>query len=158
MATQLTVKDRLSKHKVLCDRFVVALLRGYSKREAAIMAGVPVKSSYKRSNELMGDPYVQERYNELYEQINDEEMISRKDILFGLLNEARDKESPGGTQAARVSAWNALARLTGIDKPTKLDVNVNGGVMLVPVTSGTATEWEALAAQQQQELKDAVRK
>lgn len=156
MAKSLT-NEKLSKHRVICDRFVVALLRGHAPRQAAIMAGVPMAKATKKAQELMGDPYVSERYEVLYGEINEEELVTRKDILFGLLQEAKDKFSPGGTQAARVSAWNALARLTGVDKPQKVDVNVNG-IMLVPVQNGGVEEWERLASSHQQDLKDAVRR
>jgi hypothetical protein len=105
---------------------------------------------------LWADEYVQERIKFLRDALHEDDIVQRKDILIGLLAEARDTECANGTQAARVSAWNSIARIIGVEKPQRLDINIGGGVMLVPM-SAEASDWEALAYEQQQALRDAVR-
>lgn len=140
------------KMKERRDRFVTFLVMGNSRRDAAILAGVPPRSANKTACQLMAEPYVQEQYRKLRDAVSEEQLVCRKDILIGLLSEARSTDDPTSTQAARVQAWMNVARIMGYEKPVKVDVNVQGGVMIVPMSSDP-NDWEKLAAEQQETLK-----
>lgn len=140
------------------DRFVAALVLGHSRERAALLAGVKQRSARKEGFVLWADPYVQEQFKRLRNSIAEEDLVNKMDILRGLKAEAEDVDCPSGTQAARVSAWNSLARILGVEKPQKVDMTMNGGVMIVPMIAGDSHDWEKQAADQQQALKDAVRK
>lgn len=138
------------------DLFVAALVMGHNRTDAAMLAGVPRTSAQVRGSQMFTEPYVQEKFRALRDAVDVADIVNQKDILIGLLTEARDVSCPNGTQAARVSAWNSIARILGVEKPQKIDVNMNGGVMLVPMTAD-ASDWETLANDQQRVLREAVR-
>lgn len=80
----------------------------------------------------------------------------KKYLLRQLLKEANYK-GPGALATARISALKAIAELTGIEPPKKIDVNSTGqgGMMMVPVMD--AALWEQSAEKMQEELKKAAR-
>lgn len=147
-----------NKSRATRDLFVQALVTGHSRERAAMLAGCKPRSARKAGSTMWAEPYVQEQFNRLRNAIAEEDIVNKLDILRGLKAEAEDVDCPSGTQAARVSAWNSLARILGVEKPQKVDMNMSGGVMLVPMISGDSHDWESQAAAQQQALKDAVRK
>ena len=134
------------------DKFVTFMVMGYSKKEAGLMAGIPPKSVHKQTCMLWAEPYVQEQYKRLRDSITEEQIVCRKDIIIGLLQEARAVDDPNSNQTARVNAWMNIARIMGFEKPMKVDLNVQGGVMIVPMASNP-DEWERIAAEQQDILK-----
>ena len=147
-----------NKSRVMRDKFIQALVLGNSRERAAIIAGCKPRSARKQGCTMWAEPYVQEQFHKLKNAIAEEDLVCKMDILRGLKAEAEDTECPSGTQAARVSAWNSLARILGVEKPQKVDMTMNGGVMIVPMIEGDSHDWERQAADQQQALKDAVRK
>lgn len=149
--------EPMGKTRARRDRFALALAQGYGRTQAAILAGVSARTASKQGSDLWADPYVQEQFARLRKEIDEEQLVTRVDIMLGLLAEARDTDCPNGTQAARVSAWNALARIAGHERPQKMEIT-HGGVMVVPMISGGSQDWENVAAEQQQALRDAVRK
>lgn len=104
------------------DKFVEALLRGSSKREAAIYSGVPARSAYKEGASMYREPYVQERFNELRELMEEEQLITRKELLLNVKSIAFDEEHKGSD---RVSASSLLSQIMGW-RVTKLS-GPNGG-------------------------------
>lgn len=147
-----------NKARATRDKFIHALVMGHSRQRAAILAGCKPRSATKAGSTMWAEPYVQEQFHKLKNAIAEEDLVCKMDILRGLKAEAEDTECPSGTQAARVSAWNSLARILGVEKPQKVDMNMSGGVMIVPMIEGDSHDWERQAADQQQALKDAVRK
>ena len=85
-----------------------------------------------------------------------QEIITATEPLKQLLKEANFK-GPGAQAAARIAALKAIAELTGIEPPKKIDVNSTGqgGMMMVPLMD--AAMWEASAEKMQDELKKAAR-
>lgn len=154
---RMSTGDPVGKTRAKRDRFALALAQGYGRTQAALLAGSKPRSAQKEGSQMWADPYVQRRFTELRKEIDEEQLVTRTDILLGLLSEARDSDAPGGTQAARVSAWNAIARITGNERPQKMEIT-HGGVMVVPMIGGGSQDWEQVAAEQQQVLRDAVRK
>lgn len=65
---------------------------------------------------------------------------------------------PGSSHGARVSALSNLAKIYGIEAPTKneAEVTYKGGVMMVPALT-SPDEWGKLAQQSQADLKDSVK-
>lgn len=137
------------------DRFVTALIQGYPKYQAALMAGVPPRSAHKEASTMWAEPYVQEQFRKLRDQIEEEQIVCRKDIIIGLLQEARN-DGPGGVHMARVAAYTQLAKIMGYEAPQKTEVAVNGGVMMVPMAQDTE-QWEEVATKSQKQLKTDVR-
>lgn len=80
----------------------------------------------------------------------------KKFILKQLLKESQYK-GPGAQAAARISALKAIAELTGIEPPKKIDLNSvgQGGMMMVPVMD--AALWEQSAEAMQDQLKKDAR-
>lgn len=137
------------------DRFVTALVQGYPKYQAAIMAGVPPRSAHKEASTMWAEPYVQEQFRKLRDQIEEEQICCRKDIIIGLLQEARN-DGPGSVHMARVAAYTQLAKIMGYEAPQKTEVAINGGVMMVPMAQD-AEQWEKAAVESQRKLKEDVR-
>lgn len=137
------------------DRFVTALVQGYPKYQAALMAGVPPRSAHKEASTMWSEPYVQEQFRKLRDQIEEEQIVCRKDIIIGLLQEARN-DGPGGVHMARVAAYTQLAKIMGYEAPQKTEVAINGGVMMVPMAQDTE-QWEETATKTQKQLKADVR-
>ena len=137
------------------DRFVDARIMGMPKYRAAIYAGVPPRSANKEGSNLYCEPYVQERFRTLREAIEEENLITRKELILNVKSIAFDDREQGG---ARVGASSLLAKVMGYEAPTKIQAEVEhkGGVMMVPV-AGSVDDWEAQASGAQKQLKEDVR-
>ena len=137
------------------DRFVDALILGMSKYQAAIYAGVPPRSAHKEGCNLFCEPYVQERFKELREAIDEANLLTRKELILNVKSIAFDDREQGG---ARVGASSLLAKVMGYEAPTKIQAEVEhkGGVMMVPMAAGLE-DWEAAAGGAQRQLKEDVR-
>lgn len=138
------------------DNFIDGLLQGMSKRNAAIYAGVPIRSAYKEGSSLWSEPYVIEKFAKLREALDEAVLITRKEQILNVKSIAFDDDQPGNF---RVSAHSLLSKIMGFDAPIKLtgDINLTGGVMLVPVAKDTE-DWQSLAEASQTKLKEDVRK
>jgi len=104
---------------------------------------------------MWAEPYVQEQFRKLRDQIEEEQICCRKDIIIGLLQEARN-DGPGSVHMARVAAYTQLAKIMGYEAPQKTEVAINGGVMVVPMAQD-AEQWEKAAVESQRKLKEDVR-
>lgn len=137
------------------DRYVDALIMGMPKYQAAIYAGVPPRSANKEGSNLFCEPYVQERFRTLREAIEEENLITRKELILNVKSIAFDDREQGG---ARVGASSLLAKVMGYEAPTKIQAEVEhkGGVMMVPM-AGSVDDWEAQASGAQKQLKEDVR-
>lgn len=127
--------------------------------QAALDVGVPKDSVKEFLNIAASHPEVlgliAEADAEVPDFTNPEAM--KRYILKQLLKEANFKGA-GAQAAARIAALKAIAELTGIEPPKKIDVNNlgQGGMMMVPVMD--ATLWEQSAESMQQQLKQDARK
>lgn len=127
--------------------------------QAAVDVGVP-KDSVKEflaiaatHPEVVG--MIAEAENEIPDFSDADAM--KKFILKQLLKESQYK-GPGAQAAARIAALKAMAELTGIEPPKKIDLNSTGqgGMMMVPVMD--AAMWEQSAEKMQEQLKQDARK
>ena len=73
---------------------------------------------------MLNTGYAQLLLSLYMDEINEESIVTRKDVLAGLLREANDM---GGSQSARVAAWKALGKILGmeIDRSIAMNVGVN---------------------------------
>ena len=133
------------------DAFIRGLLSGLPKYKAAIAAGVPARSAHKQASIMWAEPYVQEVYCELREALDENELVTRKELLLVAKTIMHDEGENGGS---RVSAMSLIAKVMGYEAPTK--VQVEGGIMLVPMAA-SVDEWESHAQESQKLLKADVR-
>lgn len=140
------------------DKYVFGIVMGYSKKQAAMMAGFAERSATKQGSQLFFEPYVQTQIALLRDKISEDRLTSRKEVIAGLLKEARD-DGPDSKQSARVAAWAHVAKVCGYEKPAQATIDVvhRGGVMLVPMPT-SHEDWEQAAANAQKQLKEDVRK
>jgi hypothetical protein len=136
------------------DLFVDGLLLGLSRKEAASYAGVPIRSCARVGTELWHEPYVQQRFVELREKMDEEQLLSRKELI---LNVKELAFSPSHRALARVAASNLLAEIMDFKSPVKLESRFVGGVMVVH-SAGSIDDWEKTAIEQQEQLKAIVGK
>lgn len=127
--------------------------------QAAVDVGVP-KDAVKEFLQIAAThPEVVQMIAEAENEVPDfsDADAMKRYILKSLLKEANYK-GPGAQAAARIAALKAIAELTGIEPPKKIDVNNvgHGGMMMVPVMD--ATLWEQSAESMQQQLKQDARK
>ncbi len=136
------------------ERFVMEYLRDFSIKKAAIRVGCAAHSAAQQGHAMLQEPYVQRRILQVLEDMEESDLVTRKDVVLGLLIEARTAES----DAARVAAWSKLSKIKG------MEVDLVSGkfqhthhVMEVPekVVEG---DWEEAAISAQDTLKVEVRK
>lgn len=126
--------------------------------QAAVDVGVP-KDSVKEFLQIAAThPEVVQMIEEAENEVPDfnDASAMKRFILKQLLKESQYK-GPGAQAAARIAALKAIAELTGIEPPKKIDVNTasRGGMMMVPLMD--AAMWETSAEKMQDELKKAAR-
>lgn len=127
-------------------------------RQAALDVGVPADSVNEFIQNTTKHPEVLRILAEAeLEMPNFEDQTSvKKYILKQLMKEANFKGA-GAQQSARIAALKAIAELTGIEPPKKVEVNsgMQGGMMMVPLMD--AAMWETSAEKMQDKLKKAAR-
>lgn len=156
-----TEQNLTPKMKEIRDRFIAEFLRDFNGPNAYIRAGGPATTAVKMANTFLHEPYVAKRIWEVVELLEEEQIISRKRILAGLVREA-NYMGIGASHGARVAAYGKLANILGMEQTNvnvkgKIDHTHKGGVMVVPITPGSDA-WEQLAEATQKQLKDDVRK
>ena len=137
------------------DRFVDGLLLGMTRYDAAIYSGSSKRSAHQDAMMMYYEPYTQERFRTLRETIDEEKLITRKELILNLKTLIIDERQDA---RARIAAGALVAKIMGYEAPTKsahLHL-VQGGVMLVPVPANPE-EWEAAAMETQTKLKESVR-
>lgn len=115
-------------------------------------------SVYKTAQRWANDPYVLSACKAFIDRIEDDKILTRERILFGLYTEA-NYFGPGSSASARVAAWAKLAKLKGMEEapPDPLAAKeAKGGILMIPYSS-SIEEWEAAAMGAQAQLKADVR-
>lgn len=134
------------------DRYILGLLQGFTRTEAAVYAGVPKRSAPRVGTELFHEPYVQQRLVELREAMDEEQLITRKELLLNVKSIAFDTKNRA---LARVAASNLIAEIMDFKSPIKLESRFVGGVMIAHQV-GSVDDWEKVAMEQQEKLKAEV--
>lgn len=110
------------------QRFVQEYLVDLNATQAAIRAGYSEKTAGQIGAENLKKPEIASLIKEALDKHTEEAGLTVQDIVDGLLLEAR-RDGEGASHAARVSAWQALAKYKGMFTD-KLQVSgADGGPM-----------------------------
>jgi phage terminase small subunit len=101
------------------DRFVENYVIDFNASRAAVSAGYSERTARSIASELLTKPDIRSAIKLHLEKLSTETFINREMILTGLLKEAMDR-GERSTSASRVSAWDKLAKVSGL----YLDVQV----------------------------------
>lgn len=133
--------------------FARSYIMCFNKTQAAREAGFGAPEV--KGSKLSQEPYTAALIRMLMDEIEEEKIVTNKEVLFGLKKEAMNEED--GSQMGRISAWSHLGKIKGMMQPdTTVNVNAGGGVMVVGQVE-SVDAWEAEAAKSQQALKDSVK-
>lgn len=106
------------------QRFVEEYVIDFNASRAAISAGYSEKTARSISSELLTKPDIRSSVKSHLEQLSTDSYVSREVILTGLLKEAMGK-GENCTATSRVSAWDKLAKLSGLYVDTKPQASVD---------------------------------
>lgn len=153
-------EDNISlKKKLFLDRFIYEYLHDFNSSMAWIRAGGAVSHATTGGPESLRTAYVQQQLRIVSEQIDEEQIVTRNEVLLGIKREA-NYMGEDGSSSARVRAWGMLAKIKGMDNPQPKepeDDKPRGGVMEIPMPY-TDVQWEEQASASQLQLKNDVRK
>ena len=122
-------EENLRPHmKVRRDAFVAHYLETFDKSKAGTLAGIPAASLSQQVNDLWHEPYVQQQILAGIKKIEETDLITRNVVICGLLKEANNS-CTGSSHAARVGAWDKLAKILGMEI-TKTEITTPTGVNL----------------------------
>ncbi len=107
------------------QRFVEEYLVDLNATQAAIRAGYSEKTAQAIGSENLTKPLIAEAIAEARALKSEELSIAAKDVLKGLLLEAR-REGDGATHSARVTAWTRIGEHLGLFKQVHEHSGLNG--------------------------------
>lgn len=150
-------EDNLSaQEKAFYQDFACEYLRDFDPEMALIRAGGKPKSAHVRGRQMLRTPYCQMLIKRVMDSLEEDNLITRKDIIMGLWREANDR-GEGSSGGARVRALMGLARIKQMDiKVVEKNTTITHNVMNVPMPLNNDA-WAAAAEQSQAELKSDVR-
>lgn len=144
------------EQKASMDRFVSEYLHDFSAKKAWVRAGLS-ESTAQKAYEWLRTGYVQQTIKTLIDLMDEEHLVSRKDIIMGIKKEAFNHGMDSNSMA-RTNAFKLLAQLRGmLIKKTESKVEHKGGVMIVPMAANQ-DQWAQQASESQKALKQEVRK
>jgi phage terminase small subunit len=106
------------------QRFVEEYVIDFNATRAAINAGYSDKTARSISCELLTKPDIRSAVKQLLEELSADAYVSREVILNGLLKEAMGRGEKC-TATSRVSAWQHLAKLSGLYADSRPQTNVD---------------------------------
>lgn len=141
-----------ARREVFCHEYI----KDFNGSAAVLRMGYKSKTPWVMASEWLNQPYTQWYLGQLMVKLEDKAIFTRSEILLSLKREAH-YHGLDGSAAARIAALRTAAKILGLEI-TKIEGNVNlaGGVMLMPY-SGTPEEWEKAAQAAQEKLKQQVR-
>lgn len=147
---------------MMAQRFASEYIVDFNARNAWRRAGGDEQGPKGGYSRYAQHPYVQAILEKFVEEIEEEQLLSRKKVIGGLLKEAH-YHGPDASHGGRIRAWMGLARIKKMDiQVTENHTTVRGGVMLIPGNpSGEIIDvdmWEKASTEQQLQLKSDVRK
>ncbi len=156
-AERATEENLPLKKRMFLDRFVAEYIHDFNSSMAYIRAGGVANHATTGGPEALRTAYVQNQIRILTEHLEEEKLVTRGEVLMGIKKEA-NHHGEDGSSSARVRAWGLLAKIKGMEAPTKVEAEVvhKGGVMEVPMVA-TEVEWQDVASQSQTQLKNDVR-
>lgn len=156
-AENATEENLPLKKRMFLDAFVYEYIHDFNSSMAYIRAGGVPNHATTGGPEALRTAYVQSQLRQLTEHLEEEKIVSRSEVIMGIKREAHH-HGEDGSSSARVRAWGMLAKIKGMEAPTKIEAEVvhRGGVMEVPMVA-TEVEWQDVANQSQTQLKNDVR-
>lgn len=152
--TQAALHPELTtSEREIRDAFVREYLEDYNETEATIRIGFMASFAKDYAGKFMSEPYVLQKIKEREATLGIETDDDRRklQILAGLRREANYRGS-GASHSARVNALTNLAKLYGMEPPTKTQAEVkvtspvqfylphNGRDPVVPATEPAETK------------------
>lgn len=155
------------KSKDRADRFIMQYLRDFNATQSFIRLCIDEGKKYEdidynyamnKGWQMTRWPYVAQKIQEAMDAAEEENILSNKDILWGVKKEM-SYHGMGASHGARVSALALGAKIKGMEAAKKVEASVaiRGGVMIVPETQDLKS-WERRASEAQAALKEEVRK
>jgi len=95
------------------QRFIEEYVIDFNATRAAISAGYSEKTARSISSELLTKPDIRSAVKIHLDELSTDSYVSREVILTGLFKEAMGK-GENSTPTSRVSAWDKLAKLSGL--------------------------------------------
>jgi hypothetical protein len=92
---------------------------GLPVRKAASMAGLPIGSSTK--------PHIAQAREVMRREIRGSLQVTKEDVTYGI-QEAIGRAKILGEPMVEIVGWEKLAKLHGLDAPTKIDINLNASI------------------------------
>jgi hypothetical protein len=154
--TDDTWKHLQTRYKAKREKFIHEYIKDMNGSQALQRMGYVRQQPWITASIWLNEPYTQWYLSKLRAKATDDAIFTRSEILFQLKKEAH-YNGLDGSAAARIAALRTAAKILGLEI-TKVEGNVNlqGGVMLMPF-AGTPEEWEKAAQAAQAKLKQDVR-
>lgn len=105
-------------------RFIEEYVIDFNATRAAINAGYSEKTARSIGCELLTKPDIRSAIKKLIEELSADSYVSREVILTGLLKEAMGT-GENSTPASRVTAWDKLAKLSGLYTDTNPQTSID---------------------------------
>lgn len=160
--TELRFIPRMTTGAKLRRRqFVIAYLQNNLNVVVAYKAtGYKGKDAYAKLKgcAMLNEPYVQALLWKFINAMDESDIVTTREVLFGLKKEANFMDD-GTTHSARVAAWTNLGKILGLGKEDSNGgtiIKSQGNVMVVPMTQ-SEDEWEKMAEASQKRLKSEVK-
>ena len=123
--------EKAYSHKAiwLRKRFILAYLESFNAKQAYLKvrsSDNPVTPAYasKAGHQILSEKYCRYLLEKYLDDIREDELITRQQVLIGLQREANDF-SDDSSQTARVAALKELSKILGMQIERKMNLNVN---------------------------------
>lgn len=147
------------EYKKRREAFAREYIKDFNAVRAAMRMGMSYESASANAHKLLDDTYTIHCLDHLRAALDESAIVSRADVLLGLVKEANFAHPLLSTHSARISAWKQLSKVLGMEV-NKLEVSGSlqsiGGVMRIPAPQ-SVDKWEESAAASQAELKAKVK-
>jgi len=150
-----TEENLSDTEKLRYQEFAVEYMKDMDPTLAWIRAGGKIKSAHVRGRQVLRTPYVQQLIQRVVDGLEQENLVTGKQIIMGLWREANYFGDDGGA-GSRVRALMGLARIKKMDVQVVEQKTVQHNVMVVPLGS-SADDWAKAAQESQGALKADVR-
>ncbi|MCW8864064.1 MAG: terminase small subunit, partial [Colwellia sp.] len=123
------------------QRFVEEYVIDFNATRAAISAGYSEKTARSISSELLTKPDIRSAIKTHLDELSTDSYVSREVILTGLLKEAMGRGESSSANS-RVSAWDKLAKLSGLYADTKPQLSIDD--IIRDITENNAAKRKSL--------------
>ena len=140
--------------KIYRDAFCREYIKDFNAIAALARIGCRIKSLRTRAGQLLREPYVANKIDELVRRLRPEDVVTRQQVMARMWLEANDD---GNSSIARVAATAHVGKMLGMFKTDDSEdtKTVQTGVMMIPVVS--VDDWASSAATAQALLKSQAR-